>query len=1125
MSIARPFRCLALLLFMLCAWTTVLAATPTQPLRIDTTAPDEPINLTPYWDVLKDPGRGLMLSDVISLPWSDRFQPDERALPGHESDSLNFGMTRSAIWLRITLHNDANVMLHRLLEIALPYLPHIELYILDNSGPREIDVGAMQPFHQRVIDHRNFVFPLDVEQKDDATIYLRVTSTISPVDIPVRLWEAGAFQRHNQEEYMGFALYFGMLFALALYNLLLFFFIRDKAFFYYVLFVATMFLSQVSFSGLGYQFLWPQAVGWAAISSMVGFAANCATLLQFQRHLLSTEIFAPALDQIMKIFIVIDTMLMLSYFISLENMLSIGIAMCSINMLLILAVAIICSLRGSRPAHIFLLSFGCLVTVALMVAARTFGVSVPLFINSYGLQFGSAIEMLLLSLALADRFNQIRREKAIAQEELVSNLKRSERMLELRVADRTAELSAMNAELVVHERALAAAKETAEEASRAKSAFLANMSHEIRTPMNAVIGMAYLALRTQLNGKQRDYVEKIHRSAVSLLGVINDILDFSKIEANRLDLERVDFSLNEVLSNVSTVTAPRALEKILRYEFDIDDDVPVHLIGDPTRLGQVLINLMNNAIKFTERGTVKLRCYSTRVGGRTVSLHFSVHDTGIGMSTDEQRKLFEPFTQADSSITRKFGGTGLGLTISKRLIELMGGKLSLQSTPGVGSVFRFSIQAELSDLLQRPEMLLPPNLHGRRVLIVEMNPAARETLIQLLRSFHLDVTAKASGIEALESIRKMDDSTPYDVVLADIGISGMNGLELAQAILREELSHPPKVVLVSAFGQEEILQQMDAPPVSAMLFKPIDQSLLYDTLLKTLAEDGHFLSARYAEPPLPNLTGCKVLLVEDNDVNRQIAYEMVTATGAQVDVAYNGRIAVEMLQAAGPDSYDLVLMDIQMPEMSGHEATQRIRMEPGFSRMPILAMTAHATLEEREQCLRHGMQDHITKPIDPREFYALLARWAQRDTGMRTRVQRGINQETAKPDVGMSPVQIPGFHAERTLARINGDVALYHELLETLVQSLTAALEKFDTARDDQSQEAMRAAAHNIRGMTASIGALDLSIAAGNLEDALINQCASAEQIASFRSLVATTLLAVQEGLQGIRGTDTLQDS
>ena len=1071
-------------------------------LELDGRPDPRPLNLTPYWSVLEDAERRWSIGDVTSPALAARFEQ-----PKVTTDSLNFGLRRSVIWLRITIVNRSTRDIERLLEVPFTHLHHLDFFVRDGGSFRHIETGHALPFANRPLNHRNFVFPLHLAAGSENTYYLRVASDTS-LDIPTKLWEPESFNQRSLHEYIGQALYFGMLLALGLYNFLLYASMRDRTYLYYVMFVAANALSIVAFSGLGFQFLWPQSPGWSMISSMIGFALTGTTLMLFQRRLLGTATLVPMLDQLMRIMIALNLLQMLGFWLlPYHKMITIGITLDASSMVMALVVGIACKLRGQRSARFFLLAFSCLVLTAVLTALRSYGVKgIPNFLTVYGMQIGSALEMLLLSLALADRFNQMKRDKEVAQQQLVDSLKRSERMLEQRVEERTVELVRINQELLEHERALEQAKEVAEEASRMKSAFLANMSHEIRTPMNAVIGMAYLALRTDLSGKQRDYVEKIHRAAVSLLGIIDDVLDFSKIEAGKLTIETTDFSLHDVLSNVSAVTSQRATEKGLRFEFGIDDDVPVQLRGDPLRLGQVLINLVSNAIKFTPQGKVELRCAVAARDAGGVQLRFEVEDTGIGMTPEQQTRLFQAFSQADDSTTRKYGGSGLGLAISRRLVEMMGGSMTLCSVPGQGTTFgfglRFGFGAQAAALPPLPE-----RLRGCRVLVVDDNPAAREILVGMVESFGLPANAAASGAEAMTAIRAA--ATPYDLVLADLGMPEMNGTELACAIRDAGLACPPKVILVTAFGREDALRLAGQAPVASVLFKPVDQSLLHDAFVNALSQQAEAPRVMPAARQLPHFDGCRVLLVEDNDVNQQIAREMLAAAGLQVDIAGNGRIAVEKLLAGGPHAYQLVLMDIQMPEMGGHAAARRIRMDERFAELPIIAMTAHATADEREACAKSGMQDHISKPIHPEHFYQTLCRWLP--PGSSTDAPQSA--PPAVRSASETPLAIPGFDTDDAMERMSGDVTLYHHVLEILVPSLAAALDQFNSAIALSDQAGTKSAVHSIRGMAGNVGAKALAESAALLEKTLGEQQQHPEQLASFARLVEQTLQAVTSAL------------
>jgi signal transduction histidine kinase/CheY-like chemotaxis protein/HPt (histidine-containing phosphotransfer) domain-containing protein/CHASE3 domain sensor protein len=641
--------------------------------------------------------------------------------------------------------------------------------------------------------------------------------------------------------------------------------------------------------------------------------------------------------------------------------------------------------------------------------------------------------------------------------------------------------------LGAQQKELEAARARAEEATAAKSMFLANMSHEIRTPMNAVIGLSHLALKTPLSAKQRDYVGKIHNAGTSLLGIINDILDFSKIEAGKLELESTSFRLDDVISNVTTVTGQKAHEKGLEFLADVPGSIPQNLVGDPLRLGQILVNLVNNAVKFTERGEIRVKAELLETAGERVKLRFAVRDTGAGMTREQAARLFQPFTQADMSTTRKHGGTGLGLTICKRLVELMGGQIWLESEPGVGSTFFLTVWLGLGSSSPK-EKFYPEQLRRLALLVVDDNPAAREILSDALKDVAERVDLAASGAEAIAAVRQHDGTDPYDVVFMDWRMPGMDGLEAARRIKQDpQLSTRPHIVMVTAFGREEVREEAERLDLAGFLLKPVTKSTLVDTLVSifTPRAEGGGEEVPTAEGRSDRLKGVRLLLAEDNEINQQIAVELLEGVGARVDVAGNGREAVEKLAAAGPvPPYDAVLMDLQMPEMDGYQATAKIRADGRFTALPVIAMTAHATMEERERCLAAGMVDHVSKPVDPEALFATLERWVKtRRESEATPPPAAAAPVPSAPAPGLPPIE--GIDVADGLARVAGNARLYRKLLEQFAAEQADAGAQIRAALAAGDRKQAERLAHTVKGVAGNLGMKGLRGSAEALERAL----------------------------------------
>ncbi len=804
-----------------------------------------------YMDILEDKTGVLTIKDILKPETAGLFQQSNEKAPG-------FGFSDSAYWARIKIKSKLPNKATYYLDVKYPMLDHVEFYVPDADNKlQKFVAGDHHPFHERVLEYTNFVFPVPLQPGREITCFL-LCRTTSSVNLPAVLLSSSALAKTTSLEHLMQGIYFGIVLVMILYNLFLFITIKDTSYLYYVLFIFGFMIFQLTLNGFSFQYLWPNSIWWANnnLPFFIFFAYMFGAM--FTRSILYTRKFLPKADRVLYYFQYLGGAgMVLSLFADYSLSIKLATALC-----FTLPFHIYCGLKimltGYRPAFYYAVAWSVSLVSIVIYSAKTFDLLPNIFFTQWSAQIGSAWEVLLLAIGLADRFHLLEEEKKNVLDEYTSrlqkaNVKLDEANIELldantelnklnlqleeRVVSRTTKLSLANYELSREAQERKMAEDRAKAASLAKSTFLANMSHEIRTPMNAIIGMTRLALKNNSDNRIKTYLQVITTAGHTLLGIINDILDFSKIEAGKLEIENIDFSLQTVMANINSMFTAKAREKNIILSLTVDDNVPDKLKGDPLRLEQIIINLVNNSLKFTDQGEVKIEVSLANKKGKHITLFVSVTDTGIGLSNEETSRLFTAFSQSDNSTTREYGGTGLGLAICKQLVNMMDGEIKVTSTPGKGSTFYFTVVVELSrenlEKMNKTPVQAQPEISTLKealVLLVEDNKINQQVAVEILEDGGINVEIANNGQEALIAVKEKK----YDAILMDIQMPTMDGFKATQMIRSDNALRDVPIIAMTAHAMKGDREKCLESGMNDYIAKPIDPDILFSILAKWL---------------------------------------------------------------------------------------------------------------------------------------------------------------------------------------------------------------------------------------------------------------------------------------------------
>lgn len=1032
---------------------------------------DQRLSLDAHVEVLRDRYGSFTYQDVRSSPAREQFRRNPKA-------SISHGFTTDVYWYRLVLQNNANGKRPHtdwVLEVDYPPLDFLDIYVTQAGKTLRYRSGDQRRPNASLLEHRNFALPLEMAVGEKVVIHLRV-QTEGSHQVPLNLWKDTEFFQKTERENLGFGLFYGVILVMSLYNLCIFFFVRDPAYLFYIGSLLGFAVMQMNLNGFLHLYFHDWWVG-----SPVGLNLGiplwiCICLISgllFTRSFLHTQQYLPKLDKTIQIGVyILIAIFVAAFFVPYSKVVPLAAAMGAATAITFLLCGVAALIAEVRIARFYVLAWSVFIIGILIKVAELFGLVPMSLFTAYAWQVGVMVLVTLLSLALADRINIERQEKILAQDEAlgareqaIRNLERFERTFKnvlegvfqtdlegrctnanpavadmlgfesaeelidtginlredciVQQTDRETILSSLkdghlsSYEVEVQRKdgsrfwgllslrpirdaegraqgidgiladisasrekqQLEHAREVAETATATKSEFLAKMSHELRTPMNAIIGFTELALRSEDPDRKQEHLHHIDTASHSLLHIINDILDLSKIEAGKLTLEIRDFTLQPILDKLVDLFSTQATEKGIELIVSGHADTPPVLRGDPIRLEQILMNLVSNAVKFTEQGEVIVEITEVVVDGKQTSLYFKVSDTGIGVTEEQKARLFTPFSQADQATSRKYGGTGLGLSICKQLVEMMGGEIIMHSEPGKGSEFEFHLQLLVGEGAGDIALHSTTKLQGKRILIVDDNAAARQVYSRMLETMRFETRTAESAEDGMRCLSEAD----YDAVLMDWRMPGMDGIEATRHIREIDSLKKLPVVLMTAHGREDLVEASVAAGANSYLEKPVKPSLLLETMqvaldpgLQTQQESS---GAKQSRTSNGELKGLRILLAEDNELNRELVREILGEEGVLLDMAENGEIAVNAIRH---QPYDIVLMDMQMPQMDGLLATRAIREMDEHRDLPIIAMTANAMERDREECMQAGMNDFLPKPIDAMQLIDCLAQWRQK---------------------------------------------------------------------------------------------------------------------------------------------------